>query len=700
MSRASCALVILFLLGSIISIPAGQAKYIGNSQPDLLTYIESSGGLIPPSLEGGHTELEMGDVNADGNPDIVSIGDHGSPYVNTDEHGIMVWFGDGAGHWSVHQNGDFGYGGIALGDVNNDGFIDVGYGMHHNYSGVDFGDQIQEVALGDGSGLNWIPWDDGLAGNGEDWGMFGTDFADVDNDGDLDLGSISFGCCAGVHVYLNQGDGSWVQSFGFLGGNSNMQFKFGDVNGDGYVDFAVNHSLEGNFTYGTVYLGDGMGGFSLEQGNLPSAWTIEGVDLRDVNRDGKDELGITTSSGGVKVYSWVSQGNWQNISGTLPSTGPYEAVQLFDMDMDGYGDVAAFGTGQVRIWAGDGAGGWTQIASFTTPSPGYEQAFRLGGDVDHNGYPDIVLISEEGNWPSEHNHLHFYRETSIPTELAIMPISPSQNQSYYAGAIAFIDWISAVPTVEVGVLTLELSVKGPDGPWELITEGLPNNGRFQWQIPSETPSTQQAFIRYTLTVSGETVVGITPGAFTIIGSTEEPIAGLSADNDSPIILGEATILSATVISGTNVIYDWALGDGTDDVGEVISHTYPDIGVYTATVTANNSVSTAQAETIVRIYEDSITGLMAQNNSPTVIGEATILTATVVSGTNVLYTWELGDGIIITDTVVSHVYPEVGIYTATVTATNAISSDTVTTTVQINPIPPGWHIWMPLVWRGW
>ena len=67
------------------------------------TYFESSNGLNNPALDGGRTEVELADVNGDGNLDILSIGDHGSPGVNTQEHGVMVWFGDGAGNWSVFQ---------------------------------------------------------------------------------------------------------------------------------------------------------------------------------------------------------------------------------------------------------------------------------------------------------------------------------------------------------------------------------------------------------------------------------------------------------------------------------------------------------------------------------------------------------------------------------------------------------------------
>ncbi len=443
--------------------------------PRVVSYVESSGGLEEPEWDGGYTEVEMGDVNGDGHVDLVSIGDHGSPEIGTDAHGVMVWFGDGAGGWDLFQFGDFGYGGIALGDANGDGLMDVGYGMHHNYSPTDLGDELLEVALGDGTGRFWTAWDDGLATDGETYGMFGSDFADVDGDGDLDIGSISFGCCAGVHVYLNQGDGTWVPTFGFTGGNSRQEFVFGEVNGDGWVDFAVSHDA------GTVYLGDGLGGFTLGDANLPTPRWRKGVALGDVNRDGRDDLAWIGGSGGPEVWSMGTDGQWSELTGNLPATGPWEAAQLRDMDGDGLTDLAAFGNGDFTLWKGDGAGGWTEIASFTTPGPGYYAAFRVGGDADHNGLPDIAIVAEEGGGFSGRNHLRFFKEASSPAGLSIRLVAPARSAALRTGSARFIEWASAVPGGAPSSVRLLYSVDG--GPWTLIASGLANNGRHQWTVP-------------------------------------------------------------------------------------------------------------------------------------------------------------------------------------------------------------------------
>jgi hypothetical protein len=490
----------------------------------VLGYVECSAGLQDPELEGGRTEFEFADINNDGNVDILSIGDHGSPYINTQEHGVMVWFGDGHGNWNVFQYGDFGYGGIAVGDVNWDGRWDVGYGMHHNYSGEDLGDDMLEVALGDGTGRMWTAWDDSLVPGGSVWGMFSTDFADVDNDGDLDVGSTSFGHGVGSRVFLNRGDGAWHMSFGTPGEiNNNMEFYFRDVNADGSVD--IVHAAAGP----AVYFGDGSGGFFACDTGLPqSTYGLSGISPGDIDNDGGCDVAFANDNGGVEVWAWNDTvRRWQSRSNGLPASGVYEGTQLCDMDCDGFTDLCAFGRGLLTVWTGDGAGNWTQATSVSTPTPGYYQALRTGADFDHNGRPDIVLVSEEGPWPNEQNWAHAYRETTAARALSVFPVFPRGREKFLNGSVQFIDWWSAAPSAESTRVRLELSTTGSNGPWALVADTLRNGGRYQWLVPESVVS-GDCYVRYTVTGPGGPVSAVTPRAF-VIGDTT---VGLAAQTRS------------------------------------------------------------------------------------------------------------------------------------------------------------------------
>jgi hypothetical protein len=437
---------------------------------------------------------------------------------------------------------------VALGDVNNDGLMDVGYGMHHDYSGVDLGDQLLEVALGDGTGRSWTAWDDGLATAGETWGMFGTDFADVDNDGDLDVGSVSFGCCAGVHVYLNHGDGTWTHSFGFTGGNSNMIFQFGDINGDGHADFATAHGQ------GTVYLGDGTGHFTRADGNLPSSsYGLNGISLGDVNDDGRDDLSMILS-GGLRVWTWIGPDTWQSISTGLPASGGFEHAQIADMNLNGHGDLAAFASGEpglLVVYAGDGAGNWELAASVDTPDSCDTAAFRAGTDADHNGYPDITFVAEEdcSIWTGGTNRPRCFMESSTPSSSWIHPLWPCGGEAIVAGSVRFLDWTAAVADAGPTSMTIELSRSGPDGPWSPIAEDVPDNGRYQWLVPATLPSSTNCYLRYTLSTSAGAVCAVTPQAFSITGGAAVPG---DIDGDGDVDLADLAILLAA--------YDTCAGD--------------------------------------------------------------------------------------------------------------------------------------------
>lgn len=500
-------ILLLILVFPLFVLPAG-AQMQRNSdvqsyeflpyQPPL-AYEESSSGLEPPSLDGGPIGVEIGDVNNDGFVDLVSIGDHGSPYINTTQHGIMVWFGNGTGAgWSNYMNGNFGYGDVALGDLNNDGFMDVGYGLHHDYGSNDFGDQLIETVLGDGTGMNWTPWDDGLAEHGQTYGMFGTDFADVDADGDLDLVSISFGYGQGMHVYLNNTDGTWTRSFGFLGSNTSSEVLFGDVNADGNPDIAAGLQA------GAVWLGDGVGGFVNADANLPNPGGYgfyNGPDLGDVNQDGYQDLSFCLQNGSVQVWTWNRFGNWSDLTQGLPTAG-YDRTRLWDMNNDGRLDLVASGNGRVTVWRlGQGAI-WKEVVTFiaTSSNPGDTELLQVQ-DVDYNGRADIVVIIREGNWPNDRNKMRFFRETLEPKLPRVRLTHPLGNESFIRGAVVFLDWNSAVPAGGGGAsrITLELSLNGPAGPFSEIATDLPNSGRYQWRIPTGLSPSSDCRLRIVLT---------------------------------------------------------------------------------------------------------------------------------------------------------------------------------------------------------
>ena len=84
----------------------------------------------------------------------------------------------------------------------------------------------------------------------------------------------------------------------------------------------------------------------------------------------------------------------------------------------------------------------------------------------------------------------------------------------------------------------------------------------------------------------------------------------------------------------------------------------------------------------------IRDLTALNDSPTPLGSTTTFTATVGAGSNVSYTWSLGNGAVAQGQNVMFAYGTAGFYTAVVTAANAVSVVTATTPVTIygpNPL---------------
>jgi PKD repeat protein len=181
-------------------------------------------------------------------------------------------------------------------------------------------------------------------------------------------------------------------------------------------------------------------------------------------------------------------------------------------------------------------------------------------------------------------------------------------------------------------------------------------------------------------------------ATTPVTITDQPISSLTAANSSPTVVGNPTALIATA-NGTNIAYAWNFGDGQIGSGNATNHTYASIGLYTAVVTASNSVSALMATTRITITDAAITNLSAVNSSPTGLDNITYFTATA-TGSNITYAWNFGDGQTASGNPIGHSYAALGRYTATVTATNSVSVLTATTIVDIRS-----RVYLPIVVRS-
>jgi PKD repeat protein len=569
-------LISLLLFSTVSSFAVSKIFLLKNSNTTNrnITFVEKSTGLNNPEKEGGNTELELADINNDGHLDIICVGDHGSPYVNSGQHGIMVWLGDGDGTWSVNQVGDFGYGGIEAGDLNLDGYLDVVWGIHHDWGDPGFGDTLIGAALGDGSGSNWIPWADGLGTGGEDWGMFETDLADFDCNGLLDIISQSFGCCNGYHQYENNGDGTWTHQWSLSGGNTFNNLETADFNSDGYPDFAGNK--DGSF----IFLGDGNFDFTLTQnGLLTASW--RGLDVGDMNNDGCEDLVIGYSSSGVRCYEYDKQNDdWDLASSGLPTSGSYYP-QFGDINGDGFLDIVAYTGPTGYSYLGDGNGNWVSDATFSMPSEGGYSAFVVDGDFDHDGREDVVIQAEQGNWPSYQNQLKAFSPWLEPTELSALVQIPHGGETFRSGSIRNIRWLSGVPPSE-GESTVEIqaSLNSESGPWHTIVSGIPNNGCYQWLV--DAGGSEHCRIKIIVTTSSSIASAISASDFTVIG--------INVDANGPYqgSIGESIQFTGSAENGNPPYeYHWDFGDDDTSDEQNPTHIYNEEGNYTVTLTVTD-----------------------------------------------------------------------------------------------------------------
>jgi len=242
----------------------------------------------------------------------------------------------------------------------------------------------------------WRSTESGVYSTGANWG-------DIDKNGFLDF-VVSNGndmALAPNYVYFNS-DGSLQTSYGWSSSNSQYSghSALGDVNGDGYLDFAVSNYISSGWEKTTIQLYMNIGG-SLE---VSPSWQSEdsihtfACAFGDADGDGDLDLAVACGESYFDVYQ--RQRIYFNHGGsleTIPSwtsvdTVPCYDVEWGDIDNDGDLDLAFIGSiGPLFIYYNygdsiEGKASWN--------SGGYYDGNTLNwGDMDNDGFLDLAVAN-------------------------------------------------------------------------------------------------------------------------------------------------------------------------------------------------------------------------------------------------------------------------------------------------------------------
>jgi hypothetical protein len=288
--------------GVLVYLRDGQGNWTAATKKALNPRVSQARSRLEDEEEDsfiGAEDVAVGDVNEDGFLDLVAVAANEggfSVYLGSGSRNTWkeVTASDGLPSAQDPEPGDEERGGFAtrvlLTDLDGDGHLDV---FASYYAGP-------RVWRGDGTG-KWRSLSSGLA-KPITGGLYrGVAVGDVNEDGRLDL--VVANTSSGPEVYLQGSDGTWQRSpsaslSSLEGGADSM--ALGDLDGDGHLDLVIGgrraRAREGGLF---VFLGNGKAEWAaVEQTRLPAEGYpyIWGITPGDVNGDGRLDLAVTTGA--------------------------------------------------------------------------------------------------------------------------------------------------------------------------------------------------------------------------------------------------------------------------------------------------------------------------------------------------------------------------------------------------------------------
>jgi hypothetical protein len=312
----------------------------------------------PTTTPQGFQLMATGDLNGDGNTDVVLNDDHNSfAFYDpaADQNDLVTGLSDGKGNFTYKHalwaaaNANLGYVEPTTADFNSDGKQDI------LFVGAD---NTLSVALSRGEGTFADPVSVGLPALQCE--VTYSPAGDLNGDGKMDLvvpypGDASCGGSgsmpSGVFVLLGKGDGTFTLIMFCPLGSELYSAELADFNGDGKLDLLLNdtpYNVSGTFRV-SLFMGNGDGTFQTAEKQVSTGYAVSQMIAGDFNHDGKmDLMLLTVGNQGVTSPTFATAGvlllpgNGDGTFGesTTIAVGNYFSTGAFeDVNGDGIPDL-------------------------------------------------------------------------------------------------------------------------------------------------------------------------------------------------------------------------------------------------------------------------------------------------------------------------------------------------------------------------
>ncbi len=333
---------------------------------------------------GTGSDVDVGDLNGDGLPDIVTLLDQN----------VSVSLNLGGGLFSVgvlYPSDNALPDKLILADMDGDGDLDVTTTPRLSRNG----NPVGTILFNDGNGVLGA---EVQIGTGFFFGALGHDVGDVNGDGTPDLVYVT-ALNELLVPFLNNGTGTFTQGLTTTVSNGSMaDVVLGDWDGDGDLDAAV---VDQQLDQIVILNNSGTGLFTVVAnlpitGATPFGINPEHVVKGDWDLDGDLDLAVNTGNdSALVIFTNSGSGSFVQSQRLVAPGGIFgDAFTTGDFDGDGDLDLAAFPNAfnaEVTVFVNN-AGTFGAAVNFTT-TPAFAIGFANGtraADLDGDGAVDLV----------------------------------------------------------------------------------------------------------------------------------------------------------------------------------------------------------------------------------------------------------------------------------------------------------------------